>query len=119
MGGGGRAIDLVILVYKNNKCLLELTTSKSAKSGNYEAFVVVLYCQLQQKINVCFSSFSKRGDKTELKKFRGGGGIEFKLIYKFKFSTLDNNKGYIKLNFLQKMNSQNTEWDHARFSSLV
>ena len=68
-GGGGRAIDLVILVYKNNKCLSELTTSKSAKSGNYEAFVVVLYCQLQQKIKECFS---RRGDKTELKKFRGG-----------------------------------------------
>ena len=49
----------------------------------------------------------------------GGGGIGFKQIYKFKVSTLDNNKGFIKLHFLQKMNSQNTEWDHARFSSLV
>ena len=45
------------------------TTSKSAESGNYEAFVVVLYCQLQQKIKECFS---RRGDKTELNKFRGG-----------------------------------------------
>ena len=44
-------------------------SSKSAESGNYEAFVVVLYCQLQQKIKECFS---RRGDKTELKKFRGG-----------------------------------------------
>ena len=36
-----------------------------------------------------------------------------------KVSTLDNNKGFINLHFLQKMNCQKTEWDQARFSSLV
>ena len=48
------------------------TTSKSAESGNYEAFVVVLCCQLQKYMK---QSFSKRGDKTELKQFREGGGV--------------------------------------------
>ena len=36
-----------------------------------------------------------------------------------KVSTLDNNKGFINLRFLQKLNCQKTEWDQARFSSLV
>ena len=32
---------------------------------------------------------------------------------------LDNNKGFINLYFLQKMNWMKTEWDQARFSNLV
>ena len=36
-----------------------------------------------------------------------------------KVSTLDNNKGFKNLCFLQKLNRQKTEWDQARFSSLV
>ena len=37
----------------------------------------------------------------------------------FEYPTLDNNKGLINLHFLQKINCQKTEWDQARFSSLV
>ena len=70
------------------------TTSKSAKSGNYEAFVMVFYCHFI--IKLCFS---RRGEQ--------------------KISTLDNNKGFINLRFLQRMNCQKTEWDQARYPSLV
>ena len=46
-------------------------------------------------------------------------GKKLKKVDKFKASTPDNNKGFIKLHYLQKMNCQKTKWDHARFSSLV
>ena len=36
-----------------------------------------------------------------------------------KIATLDNNKGFINLRFLQKVNWKKTVWDQARFSSLV
>ena len=32
--------------------------------------------------------------------------------------TLNSNKGFINLNFLQKLNLKNTVWDKARFNSL-
>ena len=46
-----------------------LTTSKFAESGNYEAFVMVLNCQFKNEV-----MFSRKSDKTELKKI-GAGGI--------------------------------------------
>ena len=36
-----------------------------------------------------------------------------------KVSTLDNNKGFINLCFLQKLKWMKTVWDQARLSSLV
>ena len=43
------------------------TTSKSAESGKYEAFVMVLYYHF---INEIMFYFSRRREKTELRKFR-------------------------------------------------
>ena len=40
-------------------------------------------------------------------------------LKKYEVSTLDYNKGFINLIFLLKMNCQKTDWDQARFSSLV
>ena len=40
-------------------------------------------------------------------------------IVKKKNATLDNNKGFINLRFLQKVNCKKTVWDQARLSSLV
>ena len=59
--------------------------------------------------------FSRRRDKKELRKLRDRGYW----ISKIYISTPDNNKGFINLRFLQKMNCQKTEWDQARFSSLI
>ena len=56
--------------------------------------------------------FSERGDKTEFRQFgegEGGGVLE----------NNNNNKGFINLRFLQKINCQMMKWDQARFSSLV
>ena len=54
---------------------------------------------------------------------RAGGIVDVKhsIFYKneLKVSTLDNNKGFINPCFLQKMNCHKSEWDQARFSSLV
>ena len=58
---GRAAIDLVIKLYTNKQMLIgayldprrSSTTSKSALIGNYEAFVVMLYCQLQQLLKLC------------------------------------------------------------------
>ena len=52
------SIDLVIQVYTNKPMLVGLyldprrssTTSKSAESGNYEAFVMVLYCHFINEV---------------------------------------------------------------------
>ena len=52
----------------------------------------------------------------------GGLGVTFKkdtMYSKKKFQHHNNNKGFINLHFLQKLNCQKTEWDQARFSSLV
>ena len=62
--------------------------------------------------------FIRRRDKTELRKWRGRGIVKVN-VNEQKVSTLDNNKGFVNLRFLQKMNCQKTEWDQARFSSLV
>ena len=67
---------------------------------------------------------SRRKDKTELRKLRGRSIGISKTLYilgkrRKKVSTLENNKGFINLRFLQKTNCQKTEWDQARFSSLV
>ena len=40
-------------------------------------------------------------------------------LNEIQFSILDNNKGFINLRFLQKLNWMKTEWDQARFSSPV
>ena len=40
-------------------------------------------------------------------------------LNKLKVSTLENNKVFINLRFLQNIKCQKTEWDQARFSSLV
>ena len=53
-----KAIDLVFYVYTNKQMLFEVyldsrwssTTSKSAESGNYEAFVTVLYCHFINEV---------------------------------------------------------------------
>ena len=52
------AIDLVIEVYTNKQMLVGVyqdprrssTTSKSAESGNYEAFVTVFYCHFMCEV---------------------------------------------------------------------
>ena len=102
------------------------TTSKYAESGNYEAFVVVHYCQLQLiQPQILTNKQERETWELSLRKFRGWGGvlvIKDTLCFGFnelKVSTLYNNKGFINLHFLQKMNCQKTEWDQARFSSLV
>ena len=55
----------------------------------------------------------------------GGGGLSIKketlyfVLNELKVSTLQNNKVFINLRFLQKMNFPKTEGEQARFSSLV
>ena len=75
------------------------TTSKSAESGNEEAFVVVLYFHFIDEV-----MFSKRRDKMEHRKFWPGGIVEVKhsifKVNKQKVSTLENNKVFINLHFL-------------------
>ena len=60
-------MDLVIYVYTNKQMLVGVyldprrssTNSKSAESGNYEAFGMVLYCHLK-KSNVLVGGEKKR-----------------------------------------------------------
>ena len=52
------------------------TTSESAESGKYEAFVMVLYFNFINEV-----MFSKRRDKTELRKLRGRGYWISKTLY--------------------------------------
>ena len=47
--------------------------------------------------------------------YLGEGGYQLKKYTHY----CDNNKGFINLHFLQKMNCQKTVWNQARFSSLV
>jgi hypothetical protein len=53
----------------------------------------------------------------------GGVGLVKKTLciccYIKQLSTLDNNKGFINLCFLETLKWMKTEWDQARFSSLV
>ena len=48
------------------------TTSKSAESGNYEVFVVILYCQLGFTIKL---NNALLGEETKLKLEHSGGGV--------------------------------------------
>ena len=120
-------INLVInaIYTQTNKCLLEHTQIPDG----------LLPLQNLQKVLIMkpllwfsIASFSNKGSivlvkgetKVSLDKLgMWGVWISKKKFNEQKVSTLDNNKDFINLRFLQKMNCQKTKWDQARSFSLV
>ena len=65
---------MLVGIYLNHK--RSSTNSKSAESGNYEAFVMVFYCHFINKVMFC-----KSRDKTYLSKLWGRGYKTSKTLY--------------------------------------